>query len=271
MFLFHDVKDPKTAVEFADYGNFSSFFLCEKGSIGMLLNNRIYNLAKNAMCIIPPYSSLKFVRMSDDFEGWIMKMDMTDIAEAVLDLPIERKIEIRKDSCRYVSDIQFERVLGIKRVIEDRILANGEEGYFMAGNIVRSLKKALCLEMTQAFVSGDEYGEAHEDRKNEIFNIFLASVKAKFALEKNVSYYAEEQNLCPAYFSAVIKEVSGKSAKFWIENMTFTSAVNYLKNPNFPIREIAWLLNFPDQSSFGKYFKKISGHSPADFRKRYLL
>ncbi len=208
--------------------------------------------------------------MSDDFEGWITKIDREDLTDAILGLPEGKKMEIQNNPCRRISDIQCQRIQEIKRIIEERLSAADETGYFMINNIIKSLKKAFCYEITQSFVSGKDYEETESDRKNEIFYSFLASVKQKFASEKNISYYAEEQNLSPSYFSAIVKDFSGQPAKFWIENMTFMSAVNYLRNPSFSISKIAWILNFPDQSSFGKYFKKISGHSPAGFRKRFL-
>ncbi len=270
MSLFYDIKDPKSTLEFTDFGNFPCFFLCEKGSVIVLLNNRIYNLHRNSIGIIPPFSSLRIIKMSDDLEGWIAKIDREDLTDAVLGLPEGRKMEIQNEPCRYIGEIQRRRISDIKRIIEDRSSAADETGYFMINNIIRSLKKAFCYEITQSFVSGKEYEETKSDRTSRIFYAFLESVKQKFASEKNISYYAAEQNLSPAYFSAIIKDFSGQPAKFWIENMTYFSAVNYLRNPSFSISKIAWILNFPDQSSFGKYFKKISGHSPAGFRKKYL-
>ncbi len=267
---FYDIRDPETSLEFSDLGNFSCFLLCEKGSVRILLNDRIYNLEKNTIGLIPPFSSLTFVLMSDDAQGWITKMNMEDISDAVLELPADMKMDIRKDSCRYISDVQRDRILSLKSLMEDRLASVRDEGYFMVNNVIRSLQKALSYEVAQAYVSGKEFNEVTDSRKNEIFKSFLASVKVKYAFERFVASYAKEQNLSPAYLSEVVKEISGQPAKFWIEHLIFTAAVRYLRNPNFPIREIAWFLHFPDQSSFGKYFKNISGHSPASFRKNFL-
>ena len=32
------------------------------------------------------------------------------------------------------------------------------------------------------------------------------------------------------------------------------------------VQQIAWNLNFPSQSFFGRYFKRIVGMSPSDYR-----
>jgi AraC-like DNA-binding protein len=40
-----------------------------------------------------------------------------------------------------------------------------------------------------------------------------------------------------------------------------------LKNLDLSIKEISLRLNFPDQSSFGRFFKSITGQSPKAFRE----
>ncbi len=267
---FFDVNKVETMLEFSEFGNISCFLFCESGRVSVLLGDRIYKLERNAVCIIPPYSSIKFIERSDDLKGWVTKMDMKDITDAVLGLPIDTKIDIGKYSCRYVTESGRKRILDIKKVIDDRLYALEEEGYNVVNNVIRSLRKAFCYEIIQAYITGTEADELPVDRKQEIFNAFLASAKMRFASQKSVCKYAEEQNLSPAYLSSVIKEVSGRSAKDWIENLGFAYAVHYLRNPNYPVKEIAWLLNFPDQSAFGKFFKNISGLSPFQFRKKYL-
>jgi AraC-like DNA-binding protein len=47
-------------------------------------------------------------------------------------------------------------------------------------------------------------------------------------------------------------------------------AKRLLTNPNLTITEIAWQLNFTDNSYFTKFFRKIAGVSPEEFRKNIL-
>ncbi|WP_366518190.1 helix-turn-helix domain-containing protein, partial [uncultured Mucilaginibacter sp.] len=39
-----------------------------------------------------------------------------------------------------------------------------------------------------------------------------------------------------------------------------------LRNYEISIAQVAEEINFPDQSSFGKYFKKHTGFSPSEYR-----
>lgn len=52
----------------------------------------------------------------------------------------------------------------------------------------------------------------------------------------------------------------------WIENVTMTFARQYLNDFAASIKEIAERLCFPDQSTFGRYFKHPEGCSPSEYR-----
>ena len=52
--------------------------------------------------------------------------------------------------------------------------------------------------------------------------------------------------------------------------MLFSEARNLLTHSKLSVQEIATTLNFSDQSSFGKFFKRKAGISPVDFRKDVL-
>jgi AraC-like DNA-binding protein len=40
-----------------------------------------------------------------------------------------------------------------------------------------------------------------------------------------------------------------------------------LQHPDYSVQQVSLMLNFPDQSAFGKFFKKETGLSPTAYRK----
>jgi AraC-like DNA-binding protein len=50
-------------------------------------------------------------------------------------------------------------------------------------------------------------------------------------------------------------------------NIFASKAKALLKSTNMTIQQISEELNYPSQSFFGKYFKRIVGVSPSDYRK----
>ena len=45
-------------------------------------------------------------------------------------------------------------------------------------------------------------------------------------------------------------------------------AKNLLRYSGRNVQQVAYELNFPNQSAFGKYFKHITGMSPTEFQRK---
>lgn len=52
----------------------------------------------------------------------------------------------------------------------------------------------------------------------------------------------------------------------WIEDSVILEAKTMLKHTDLSIQEITYKLNFPTQTFFGKYFKRITGMSPKQYK-----
>jgi AraC-like DNA-binding protein len=64
----------------------------------------------------------------------------------------------------------------------------------------------------------------------------------------------------------VIKDTTGKSANEWIDDHVILEAKALLKSTNMTVLQVGDELNFPCQSFFGKYFKRIVGISPREYK-----
>ena len=84
----------------------------------------------------------------------------------------------------------------------------------------------------------------------------------------SLSFYADKMCVTPRYLGVVIKETSGITVKEWIDRALITNAKIMLKYENIPIAQIAEDLNFPNPSFFCKFFKRITGMTPHEFRQR---
>lgn len=82
-----------------------------------------------------------------------------------------------------------------------------------------------------------------------------------------VSFYAEKLFISPKYLSLIIKESIGRSAAEVIDEYVILEAKNLLRFSGKNIQQVAYELNFPNQSSFGKYFKHLTGMSPSEFQR----
>ena len=82
--------------------------------------------------------------------------------------------------------------------------------------------------------------------------------------------YAEMLYITPNHLNAVCKDILGMSAGDVIRNRLVLEAKRLLTNQQLNINEIAFALNFNDNSYFTKFFKKAGGITPEAFRKQIL-
>ncbi len=101
----------------------------------------------------------------------------------------------------------------------------------------------------------------------QLFHSFLDTLQQNYARHRRVSFYASALSLSPRHLTTVIRQVSGKSASRWIEEYVILEAQILLRNTDKTIKEIAYTLNFNDQSLFTKYFSRIVGIPPEQYRK----
>ena len=102
--------------------------------------------------------------------------------------------------------------------------------------------------------------------KNHIVAHFLELVQQHYREERLIQYYASRLCITPKYLSKLVKEHTGRAAADWIEQHVILDARAMLQSSDLSIQQIATTLNFPNQSFFGKYFKRATGVSPKQYR-----
>jgi AraC-like DNA-binding protein len=103
-------------------------------------------------------------------------------------------------------------------------------------------------------------------REEILFKEFIRLVSEHHRKERRVDFYAERLFLSSKHFSTVIKKVSGKTAGQWIDEYVILEAKTLLKYSAMSIQEIAYYMNFPNPSFFGKYFRHHTGMSPSEYK-----
>lgn len=105
-------------------------------------------------------------------------------------------------------------------------------------------------------------------RQEDIFNSFMKMLNESLVTNRNVSYYADQLFIVPRYFSSVIKQVSGKNASQWINEAVVQESKLMLNHTNKLIYQIADELNFPSSTFFCKFFKRMTGLTPEEYRSK---
>lgn len=122
--------------------------------------------------------------------------------------------------------------------------------------------------LTHYLTEHPEVDSPIHNRAAEYFRQFTELLGEHYKHERSVGFYARQLCITPKYLTTLIKRISGKSVSEWIDNYVILEAKTLLKYSNMSVQEIAYYLNFPNQSFFGSYFKRNAGMSPSQYKAK---
>ena len=105
------------------------------------------------------------------------------------------------------------------------------------------------------------------NRGEEIVKRLVQYIIKHYTKERSVAFYADLLHISPQHLSTTVNKITGKTVTDIIAKLVITDAEAKLKSTDLTIQEIAYSLNFPDISFFGKYFKRYTGMSPKQYRE----
>ena len=135
------------------------------------------------------------------------------------------------------------------------------------GSLLTSFTYVTLDVWTRQLASARSEESQTSARVNQVFERFIELVTEYHNQERGMAFYADKLCLTPKYLSKLVKLSSGRSAPDWIDSFVILEAKNLLKYSDKPIKEIVYLLNFPNQSVFYKFFKAHTGLTPSEYRK----
>lgn len=83
----------------------------------------------------------------------------------------------------------------------------------------------------------------------------------------SIDQYARELGITPVHLNRVCNSVAGKSAHQLLQDHLVDEAKKHLRYTSYTVSEIAYLLNFEYPNYFARFFKKVTGFSPSEYRK----
>ena len=147
-------------------------------------------------------------------------------------------------------------------------------------NIAASPRQEFKIESARHLTLSMFYGYSHmkhevnevkstNSRQEEIFTKFTELLERHHKKEREIAFYADKMCMTSKHLSQVIKDYTGKTTLGIIEEYVISEAKSMLLSTTMSIQQISDELNFPSQSVFGKYFKRVAGISPSEYRNRH--
>lgn len=237
--------------------------ICTEGNCKLTIHLSQYVMKKNSIAVIFPEIFCRINEATDNcqFTYAVFSKELinhTDVfthtieytpyifEQPVIDLQPEIS-EIVQDYLRLILKVQE-----ISRSAIDKAQAS-----LTFTQIILGLRKTIVPQLTP----NNRYSRNHE-----IVRELLRMAIQNYRTERNVSFYADKLHLSPQHLSTTVKKVTGKTLTEIISKLVIHDAQAKLRSSELTIQEIAYSLNFPDISFFGKYFKRYTGMSPKQYR-----
>jgi AraC family transcriptional regulator, transcriptional activator of pobA len=99
---------------------------------------------------------------------------------------------------------------------------------------------------------------------------FKQLIEEKYMDNHSVKHYAGLLSITQNHLSETVKDITGRTPLDLINEKMVLEIKRMLLHSELNISEIAYHLNFEDQSYFSKYFKKNTGLTPNEFRAKSL-
>lgn len=147
------------------------------------------------------------------------------------------------------------------------LLYNAMHGQRLAPQVVLSLTAAFLWQADHLWNRHANESRRELSRDQRLFTDFIQLVSRYATQQHNIDFYAQRLFLSPRYMSTLVKQVSGKPAKQWIDDAIVARIKVALRHSNKSAAQIADEMNFANPSFFCKYFKRLTGLTTQAYRE----
>jgi len=249
-------------------------------SLAILLNGEVMikiNLKekltrkKNNLLFFAPNSINQIISTSKDTRIHFLAFTSKFLLQAGItmhEMEMLTFISSQYDGAISLTDEEFIR---LEKIIEElEIQSKFINRHSFVESIVKLQFRVLLYELAAIGQRNKLSTKFKTTRKQEIVTGFAKLLEKHFKEERSLKYYATQLSISTKHLTEVVYDVTGKSAGVLIHEKLIIEIKYLLGNPSQNINQISEYLNFPNQSFFGKYFKRYCGLSPKEYREKIL-
>ena len=243
-----------------------AFMVVDKGWMTIHYNGRELTFYPNDLYIYSPGLPVDVIATSDDLHGYCLMADehVTIEAPSVHDLvhlaylPI---VQLHEPKQTLASDAAQHLIMKMREII-----GYLHSNHIYKGEVLRMLYSIFLLDLQNAQQRAIVHRQTPQ-RVEEIFIGFIRLLPSHFAEHHDIAFYADRLHITPVYLSRVVRQVTGRTVVDYINQMLLMEASFLLRMSPMSITQIADHLHFADTPSFSKFFSRLKGMSPKEYRK----
>lgn len=241
-----------------------------EGETSLMSNLQEFRLKKDSLFIFSPKHILQ-VQSNNRFKAHLIVVAPDFLKRINIDIKRMMPLFLQFGSlpCMELTQAESQSLRSFISMVEQEL--KGSETDFsseiIGGLIAATIYKVGDI-LTHYLTEHPEVDSPIHNRAEEYFRQFTELLGEHYKHERSVGFYARQLCITPKYLTTLIKRISGKSVSEWIDNYVILEAKTLLKYSNMSVQEIAYYLNFPNQSFFGSYFKRNAGMSPSQYKAK---
>ena len=223
----------------------------------------MWSLKAPAVALFLPGQVVESIDLDEDFSGFgmVVSQNFTDS----LNLPVSLQERL------FIKDTQFYSV-------SPEVIDVLTSVYRQVSSLMKQPDNPYREEIVKHLFSAHYYGLGYYMHglhsqpsamtvQQEKCERFMVLVSENFKTQRDIGFYADKLCVTSKYLSTMLKQETGMTALDWIERHVVLYAKSCLSSTSMTIQEISDELDFPSQSVFGKYFKRVEGMSPKAYRQ----
>ena len=247
--------------------NGAGLMVCRQGNFTFSLNMKVFSAQAGETVFIPEDSLFQVLSESEDLQLFIFIYQIEPIRDIIGNsvATMYLYMQLRTEPCYVWNTGDEEEVLKYMSLLDNTLHLDNNT---FNDNEQRLLLLGLTYRICSIYIRKLMNLKTTVGHKHEIFIRLIQLIDAHYTEERGVEFYADKLCLSPKYLSALSKSVCGFTVQELIFKSIIRKSISLLKNTQKNIQEIADFFNFPNASYFGTFFKKQTGMSPQQYRKK---
>ena len=231
------------------------------------IESQDYEIKANSIFFLSP-GQIHDLQLSSDVEGYIFlfssafyHFNKTDPYK-LFELPFFYNLGKENPPIYLESEVD-------KTTITDyfqKSIAESQQNLTESEEVIRAWLDLLLIHCKRIYpIQNQEDG----NQKGKILvKRFKQLIEQKCRENLSIKQYADQLKITPNHLSETVKLITGRTSTDLINGRMILEIKRMLTHTNLTISEIAYQLNFSDQSYFSKYFKNLSKISPSAYRSK---
>lgn len=158
--------------------------------------------------------------------------------------------------------------LGIESVINS-MLYEFDKKSICYQIILKGYLNVLIARIFRIIYLSDSSSITLRNKLDECYPTILQYIEKNYNKKITLRELATKCFFNPSYFGQVFKECYNMTPMEYVNHRRITEAVRILKEENYPIEQVCYMVGYKEKKQFYKLFKQYTGQTPGQFKKDY--